>query len=80
MKPTSHGCRPGRQRLDPRDDVVLAEVRRAMRVHDLIAQHLVPWPPVVVASVGPFETLPVPSEVARRSWRASTGARATGTR
>ena len=34
-----------------------------MRVHDLIAQHSIPWPPPVVAAVRPFEKLPVPSEV-----------------
>lgn len=34
-----------------------------MRVHDLIAQHSIPWPPPVATSVQPFEKLPVPSEV-----------------
>jgi hypothetical protein len=34
-----------------------------MRVHDLIAQHSIPWPPPVATSVRPFENLPVASEV-----------------
>jgi hypothetical protein len=34
-----------------------------MRVHELIAQHSIPWPPPVVTSVRPFERLPVASEV-----------------
>jgi hypothetical protein len=34
-----------------------------MRVHDLIEQHAIPWPPPVVTSVRPLEKLPVASEV-----------------
>jgi hypothetical protein len=34
-----------------------------MRVHDLIAQHSILWPPPVATSVRPFENLPVASEV-----------------
>jgi hypothetical protein len=34
-----------------------------MRVHDLIAQPSIPWPPPITTSVRPFENLPVASEV-----------------
>jgi hypothetical protein len=34
-----------------------------VRVHELIAQHSIPWPPPVATSVRPFEKLPVASEV-----------------
>jgi hypothetical protein len=34
-----------------------------MRVHELIAQHSIPWPPPVVAAARPRENVPVASEV-----------------
>ena len=41
----------------------MEEVSRAMRVHKLIAQHSIPWPPPVDTSVRPFENIPIASEV-----------------
>ena len=36
---------------------------RALRVHELIAQHSIPWPPPIVTSGRPSEKVPVASEV-----------------
>jgi hypothetical protein len=33
-----------------------------MRVHDLIAQHLIPWPPPIAVAVREFEKFPTAAE------------------